>query len=503
MPNSLNNERVISMLFYRPCGIIPLLNDESSFPKGSDEAFLQSASINHLDKSIFCKPRTKDRFEFGIKHYAGLTYYAVEGFLQSNKFVQVNSVYDLFSTSEDPSLKHWLNKPSDAKNMFISDKYARSVHELCKELKDERVHFIRCVRVNPDKSSSSFDEVYVGKQMKHLDVQEHYRMCHHGYSYKLNFDEFIRAYRCLLPIEVITHNEQEKIVSDILIGQGNKYHKDYAIGSHSVFLKERLIKQLDTSKHQLEDSSAIIIQRNLKKKIKREEFLAKKEAAIKIQSGIRKWLATKKVEELKVDKMKEIQQEQPLTRTPSPIIEKIEEKVEKVVPTASVQWFELPEEINTVFNSNKSNLPKVRTNTTYLPFDCSVDKPVVETLSIEEFAELYLKNHILQARRDPILAPFLPKESEDEFQLSLKIFKLILKYMNDNTLNNYQRSILAQYIIQQGIDNLDQRDEIYVQLCNQTYNNKHPENSRAAWNLLCMAVNSFPPGILIFPMLHE
>lgn len=75
--------------------------------------------------------------------------------------------------------------------------------------------------------------------------------------------------------------------------------------------------------------------------------------------------------------------------------------------------------------------------------------------------------------------------------------------MNDTSMTTGQRCVLAKYIIQQGIEVPTQRDEIFMQLCNQTYNNRNPENSKTAWNLLLMASNSFPPGILIFPMVKE
>lgn len=64
---------------------------------------------------------------------------------------------------------------------------------------------------------------------------------------------------------------------------------------------------------------------------------------------------------------------------------------EKVAPTAPVQWYELPEEINTVLNQEAINLPKVKTTTNYLPLKLQADIPIVDALTIEEFAELNLK----------------------------------------------------------------------------------------------------------------
>ncbi|KAH7718237.1 Myo2p [Aphelenchoides avenae] len=64
-------------------------------------------------------------------------------------------------------------------------------------------------------------------------------------------------------------------------------------------------------------------------------------------------------------------------------------------------------------------------------------------------------------------------------------------------------ALLAKYIVQKGIDNVAQRDEIYVQLVNQTHKNGNPSNVQRVWNLMLNAINSFAPGILVFPMLYR
>uniref|UniRef100_A0A7E4VMD7 Myosin motor domain-containing protein n=1 Tax=Panagrellus redivivus TaxID=6233 RepID=A0A7E4VMD7_PANRE len=507
MPKGLDNERTIKMLFGRPCGLIPLLIDESRFPKGSDEAYLQRGNLNHLDKSIYAKPRSKDRYEFGVRHFAGLAYYYVSGFLQKNRWTELSAIRKLLATSDDPSLALLFPFSAEKGNriVYTADEYAKSVYELVKKLESENCHFVRCVRVNSDRTSTKFDAEVVGRQMKSLSVQETYRMNSLGYPQKYCFEKFINLYRCLLPIEVVNHDEPQQIVLDILNGQGSKFISDFAVGSHSVFMKDRLIRQLNNAKEALQENSALIIQRNYRKHVARNNFLNQKAAAIRIQSAARGWSTRKRYGALKQESLRKVE-ETVLKSVASPTFAEVNQKDKKdnqVSSQAVAHLYELPEDLNTILNTNAPAIHKVRTQTTYLPFDVSIDRPSVDQLSIEEFAELNLKHHVLQARREPIFTPFLPKNTEEDFELSLKIFKLVLRYMNDNTITAAQRCILAKYIIQQGIQNLDQRDEIYMQLCNQTYNNKNPENAKGAWNLLLMAVNSFPPGYLVFPMLKD
>lgn len=54
-----------------------------------------------------------------------------------------------------------------------------------------------------------------------------------------------------------------------------------------------------------------------------------------------------------------------------------------------------------------------------------------------------------------------------------------------------------------GIGRPEQRDEIFVQLCNQTYRNRVKANADKAWTLMLAACNSFPPSIHIFPVLMQ
>ena len=84
-------------------------------------------------------------------------------------------------------------------------------------------------------------------------------------------------------------------------------------------------------------------------------------------------------------------------------------------------------------------------------------------------ANIYFKSHLWQMKREPIKTPFLPKQKESDYYESLAIFKLILRFMNDNSLGGMREKILADYIANKGIQNEKLRDEIFCQLANQTW----------------------------------
>ncbi|VDM79306.1 unnamed protein product [Strongylus vulgaris] len=97
----------------------------------------------------------------------------------------------------------------------------------------------------------------------------------------------------------------------------------------------------------------------------------------------------------------------------------------------------------------------LKTTTEYLPISLKSRIHNIEPIPIEKFAEDNIRGHLLEPRREPILTPFLHKENDIDFRLSIEIFKLILKYMNDQTLNRQQLDDLARYIVKQD-------DEVHV-----------------------------------------
>jgi hypothetical protein len=112
------------------------------------------------------------------------------------------------------------------------------------------------------------------------------------------------------------------------------------------------------------------------------------------------------------------------------------------------------------------------------------------------------------------MTPFLAKENSGDFDRSLGLFNAILRYQmtpsssmdTSAASGNFptkQMVVLAKYIVQLGIENPSMRDEVFVQLVNQTWRSRCREMADRAWTLLLMAVHAFPPGILTFPMLFR
>jgi myosin X len=72
-------------LIERKLGILSLLDEESRFPKGTDDSLLiKLHQANSTNSNFYVKPRVANS-KFGIRHYAGEVMYETKGFLEKNR----------------------------------------------------------------------------------------------------------------------------------------------------------------------------------------------------------------------------------------------------------------------------------------------------------------------------------------------------------------------------------------------------------------------------------
>ena len=123
----------------------------------------------------------------------------------------------------------------------------------------------------------------------------------------------------------------------------------------------------------------------------------------------------------------------------------------------------------------------------------------IDYFAFSKVANIYFKSHLWQMKREPIKTPFLPKQKESDYFESLALFKLILRFMNDNSLSGMREKVMADYIAHKGIENEKLRDEIYCQLANQTWKNDNQANAERGWLLMAHCLSAFAPS----KMLHK
>ncbi|KAL4227394.1 hypothetical protein ACF0H5_012837 [Mactra antiquata] len=79
-----SNEEVLELLFQKPHGIMPLLDEESHFPQSSDVTLVHKLK-NYCSNNRRFSPHIGDNATFGIRHYAEEVKYDADGFLERNR----------------------------------------------------------------------------------------------------------------------------------------------------------------------------------------------------------------------------------------------------------------------------------------------------------------------------------------------------------------------------------------------------------------------------------
>ena len=139
------------------------------------------------------------------------------------------------------------------------------------------------------------------------------------------------------------------------------------------------------------------------------------------------------------------------------------------------------------------NLIKVVGNVVAFPHIYALPTDI-DQYQFSKFTNIYFKSHIFGMKREPIKTPFLAKSRDQDYGDSLMIFKLILRFMNENNLSGKREQALGDYIVNKGIVNEKLRDELLCQLANQTWKNDNDANKERGWLLLANCLSAFHPS---------
>ena len=102
------------------------------------------------------------------------------------------------------------------------------------------------------------------------------------------------------------------------------------------------------------------------------------------------------------------------------------------------------------------------------------------------------KANQLRWQSGKIPTSILDYSSKELVKAAISIYTNILGYTGDKSMSF--PPMLAQNVLQKGLEFPELVDEIYIQLCKHMTHNPRPEGSVRAWQLMCMCVGTFPPS---------
>ncbi|XP_052871852.1 unconventional myosin-XV [Anopheles cruzii] len=535
-----DNLPVIHLLAKKPVGIFHLLDDESNFPRANDSSFLEKCHYNHALNELYSRPRVGAQ-EFGITHYAGQVWYCVDGFLEKNRDALRMDVIELLSSSAEPLVGEMTKQlraqrdvgktlPKGSNGRFVTMKprtptvaarFSDSLQQLLQSMAKCNPWFVRCVKPNNDKQALRMDMPCVLQQLRYLGMLDTIKIRQSGYPVRLRFQHFVERYRHLMkaPLPKGTpYRELCRFVLDALPGTTTE-GPDFQLGATRVFLREALHRTLESSRADRLRVAAVTIQRNVRgmlarKKVQREvrgaiaiqrywrgyrernRFLTIRHGVIRYQALFKGHLQRKRYAKLKSE-LKRRREAERLKK------ERTAQRLAKEqVDRGSSVPLDIPAELAFIFSKSENwagqqcdrNLVKV-VGTVPGPPSAADLPPDLDQFAFGKFSSVYCNGVKLSPRRDIISAPFLSRAAarDQDFKDAIAIFKLIIRWTTDATMDANREKLLADYIVHKGLSARGLRDEILVQICNQVYRADEPTGDKL-WTLLSHCLSAFQPG---------
>ncbi|XP_069962501.1 myosin heavy chain, muscle isoform X13 [Bactrocera oleae] len=252
-------------LIEKPMGILSILEEESMFPKATDQTFAEKLVNTHLGKSApFQKPKPpkpgQQAAHFAIGHYAGVVAYNITGWLEKNKDPLNDTVVDQFKKSQNKLLIEIFadhagqsggaeqSKGGRGKKgggfATVSSAYKEQLNSLMTTLRSTQPHFVRCIIPNEMKQPGLVDAHLVMHQLTCNGVLEGIRICRKGFPNRMVYSDFKQRYQILNPKD-ISGMEDPKKCSKILIESTELDPDLYRLGHTKVFFRAGVLGQME------------------------------------------------------------------------------------------------------------------------------------------------------------------------------------------------------------------------------------------------------------------
>ncbi|CAH0726126.1 unnamed protein product, partial [Brenthis ino] len=300
----VDNQDALDLIALKQLNIMALIDEESKFPKGTDQTMLAKLHKTHGLHRNYLKPKSDINTSFGLNHFAGIVFYDTRGFLEKNRDTFSADLLQLIHISTNKFLQHIfqedivMGSETRKRTPTLSTQFKKSLDLLMRTLGTCQPFFIRCIKPNEFKKPMMFDRGLCCRQLRYSGMMETIRIRRAGYPIRHSFKEFVERYRFLISGVPPAHKTDcraatAKICATVL-GKS-----DYQLGHTKVFLKDAHDLFLEQERDRVLTRKILILQRSIRGWVYRRRFLKMRAAAIMIQ---RQWRG--KLQRIRYNKMK-------------------------------------------------------------------------------------------------------------------------------------------------------------------------------------------------------
>ena len=284
----INNDKTIQLIEHKQTGIIRLIQDEVTMPKGNDESLSMRLHQQHSSHPNYKKVR-KNTMQFTIIHFAGKVTYEINGFFEKNLSSLTQCTQKMIEKSKLRLIKNLynkdINKSKKKSTKCVGTTFLKSLQRLIKSINSTKPHFIRCIKPNHDKKPGIWERDLIQQQLKFGGVFAYLQLRRTGYDVQIPFKQFVSEI-----IYSLRNDKDRKIIYDLID------NKKWLKGAKK--LKPMLIKYYDLETKDIQFGKTKVFMQN--KNYRKIEFAA----TFWIISFQKKW---RKAHQINEQKRKELE----------------------------------------------------------------------------------------------------------------------------------------------------------------------------------------------------
>merc|ERR1712106_759424 len=251
-------------MFEKPMALLAIFEEESLFPKATDQTFAEKLMTNLLGKwPNFAKPnpRPDPDAHFAVIHYAATVSYNLTAWLEKNKDPLNDTIVEMIKNGSN-SLAilcfadhpgHPLEAPKDdgggrkkkGGGKTVSPYFKGQLDDLMTTLYKTEPHFIRCVVPNTHKEPGGVESGLVMHQYQCNGVLAGIAICRAGFPNKMLYPEFKGRYNILAAKLVAKAKNDKSAASAVLDGAVKLDKEKFRLGHTKVFFRAGILGYME------------------------------------------------------------------------------------------------------------------------------------------------------------------------------------------------------------------------------------------------------------------
>merc|ERR1719357_559408 len=268
---------------------LAIFEEESLFPKATDQTFCEKLHTNLLGKwSQFAKPnpRPDPDAHFAVIHYAATVSYNLTGWLEKNKDPLNDTIVEMIKNGGNSLMiacfadhpGQPIETPKDAPDRkkkgggkTVSSYFKGQLDELMETLYKTEPHFIRCVVPNTHKQPGGVEPGLVMHQYQCNGVLAGIAICRKGFPNKMMYPEFKLRYN-ILAAKAVAKAKNDKAAAGAVMDVIALDKEKFRLGHTKVFFRAGILGLMEEFREDKIGSVLAWLQAGARGKASRMQF---------------------------------------------------------------------------------------------------------------------------------------------------------------------------------------------------------------------------------------